>query len=50
MDLFYVLHLMDSKGEDWLKEVEAPEERDVKRQDALRQKLLELLLETAKNN
>ena len=38
-DLLYVLHLMDLTGEDWLKDVEAPEERDVKRQNASQQKL-----------
>ena len=29
--LLYVLHFMNLKGEDWLKEVEAPEESNVKR-------------------
>ena len=44
-----MLHLMDLKAEDWLKDVETPEELDVKRQVALRQKLLDMQHETARS-
>ena len=49
-DFLYVLHLLGLQGEDWLAEVTVLDDRDARKQESLRQNLLDLLHGIAREN
>ena len=49
-DLLYVVHLFGLRSEDWLAEVTVLDDRDARKQETLRQKLLDLLHGLAREN